>query len=85
MSGATIDAISEAIDHRVVCGSVLVSHVGRTSKRDSLPQAADYLATLKGVDTAIVFGIVDDAIPLSARSTDARVHIGDLGDGDDAV
>jgi len=62
VSGATIDAISEAINHRVVRGSVFVSHVGRTSERDSLPQAADYLATLEGVDTAIVSGIVNDAI-----------------------
>lgn len=77
VSGATVDAIADAIENRVVRGSVLVSHVGRTNERDALPQAADYLATLEGVDTAIVFGIVDDGIQLSARSTDSRVHIGE--------
>ena len=77
VTGATIDAISTAIDNRVIRGGVLISHVGRTSERDSLPQAADYLATLEGVETAIVFGVVNDAIHISARSTDARVHIGD--------
>jgi nanoRNase/pAp phosphatase (c-di-AMP/oligoRNAs hydrolase) len=77
VTGATIDAISTAIDNRTIRGAVLISHVGRTSERDSLPQAADYLATLEGVETAIVFGIVNDAIHISARSTDARVHIGD--------
>jgi nanoRNase/pAp phosphatase (c-di-AMP/oligoRNAs hydrolase) len=55
---------------------VLTSHVGRTSERDALPQAADYLATLEGVQTAIVFGIVEDSIHLSARSTDTRVNLG---------
>ena len=59
-------------------GSVLISGIGRTSERDALPQAADYLATLEGVETAIVFGVVDDGIQLSARSTDPRVHIGDV-------
>jgi nanoRNase/pAp phosphatase (c-di-AMP/oligoRNAs hydrolase) len=77
VSGATVDAIADAIDNRSVRGGTLISHVGRTSERDALPQAADYLATLEGVETAIVFGIVDGAIHLSARSTDARVHVGD--------
>ncbi|MDS0300673.1 bifunctional oligoribonuclease/PAP phosphatase NrnA [Halogeometricum sp. S1BR25-6] len=76
VSGATIDAISDSIDNRVVRGSVLLSHVGRTDERDALPQAADYLATLEGVETAVVFGIVEDAIEISARSTDSRVHVG---------
>jgi len=77
VSGATVDAIATAIENRTIRGSVLVSHVGRTNERDALPQAADYLATLEGVDTAVVFGVVDAAIHISARSTDARVHIGD--------
>ncbi len=77
VSGATIDAISDAIDNRTVRGSVLISHVGRTSERDALPQAADYLASLEGVETTVVFGIVDGAIQLSGRSTDARIHVGD--------
>jgi nanoRNase/pAp phosphatase (c-di-AMP/oligoRNAs hydrolase) len=81
VSGATVDAIADAIENRTIRGSVLLSHVGRTSERDALPQAADYLATLEGVDTAIVFGIVNEEIQLSARSTDSRVNVGRvLGD-----
>jgi len=78
VSGATVDAIADAIENRTVRGSVLISHVGRTPERDALPQAADYLATLEGVETAVVFGIVEDTIQLSARSTDSRVNIGDV-------
>jgi len=77
VSGATVDAIADAIENRRVNGSVLVSTVGRTAERDALPQAADYLAGLEGVETSVVFGVVDDAIQLSARSTDPRVHLGD--------
>ena len=78
VSGATVDAIAEAIRNRDVRGSVLISQVGRTSERDALPQAADYLATLEGIQTAIVFGIIDKSIHMSARSTDPRLHVGTL-------
>jgi len=78
VTGATVDAIADAIDNRTVRGAVLITHVGRTTERDALPQAADYLATLEGVETAIVFGIIDESIHISARSTDARVNIGDV-------
>ncbi|MCU4718031.1 DHH family phosphoesterase [Halapricum hydrolyticum] len=78
VTGATLDAISTAIDNRMTTGAILISHVGRTSERDSLPQAVDYLARLEGVQTAIVFGIVEDTIHVSARSPDPRVHVGNL-------
>jgi nanoRNase/pAp phosphatase (c-di-AMP/oligoRNAs hydrolase) len=80
VTGATVDAIAKAITSRTVRGSVLISGIGRTSERDALPQAADYLATLEGVETAVVFGVVDDGIQLSARSTDSRIHIGNVLD-----
>ena len=76
VTGATIDSIATAIRNRTVEGSVLLSGIGRTSERDALPQAADYLATLEGVETAVVFAIVGDGIQLSARSTDSRIHVG---------
>ena len=78
LTGATIDAIATAIGNHMINESVLISHVGRTTERDALPQAADYLVRLEGVDTAIVFGIVDEAIQLSARSPDPRIHIGSM-------
>ena len=80
VTGATVDAIATAIGNRTTRAGVLVSHVGRTSERDAVPQAADYLATLEGVETAIVFGVVEDAIHLSARSSDPRVHVGNALD-----
>jgi nanoRNase/pAp phosphatase (c-di-AMP/oligoRNAs hydrolase) len=76
VSGGTLDAISTAIDNRRINGAVLISHVGRTSERDALPQAVDYLVRLEGVQTAIVFGLVNGSIQISARSPDARVNVG---------
>ncbi|MDX1745885.1 MAG: bifunctional oligoribonuclease/PAP phosphatase NrnA [Halobacteriales archaeon] len=78
VTGGTLDAISTAIDNRRTNGSVLISHVGRTNERDSLPQAVDYLVRLEGVQTAIVFGLVRDAVHISARSPDPRVHVGNV-------
>jgi nanoRNase/pAp phosphatase (c-di-AMP/oligoRNAs hydrolase) len=74
ITGGTLDAISSAIDNRRAIDAVLISHVGRTSERDALPQAVDYLVRLEGVQTAFVFGIVNGAIHISARSPDPRVH-----------
>jgi nanoRNase/pAp phosphatase (c-di-AMP/oligoRNAs hydrolase) len=78
ITGGTLDAISAAIDNRQTNEAVLISHVGRTTERDALPQAVDYLVRLEGVETAFVFGLVNDAIHISARSPDPRVHVGDV-------
>ncbi|GAB3668894.1 DHH family phosphoesterase [Halopiger thermotolerans] len=81
-SPGTIDAIGRAIATRERRGSSLVASVGKTAETDALPQAADYLLNLEGVDTVLVYGIVDDAIRLSGRSIDPRVHMGEtLEDG----
>ena len=77
VTGTTLDAIATAISNRTTKSAVLISHVGRTSERDAIPQAADYLASLEGVETVVVFGIVREAIHLSARSPDPRIHIGE--------
>ncbi|MFB6204968.1 MAG: bifunctional oligoribonuclease/PAP phosphatase NrnA [Haloglomus sp.] len=86
VTGATADALGTAIDNREVRGSVLMSGVGRTDERDALPQAADYLVELEGVQTAVVFGVVENCLELSGRTTDSRVHVGEvLGDAFDDV
>lgn len=76
ISGETIDVISTAIDNRWTKEGGLVSNLERTTERDALPQAVDYLVRLEGVQTAIVFGLTEDGIHISARSPDQRVHVG---------
>lgn len=78
LSEITIDAISTAIQTRTVQSAYLVANIGRTTDRDALPQAADYLLNLEGVETVLVFGISDGEIEVSARSTDSRVNLGSL-------
>ncbi len=74
----TVDVLGRAIRNRELYGSTLISCVEFIRDRDTLPQAADFLLRLEGVTTAIVFGIVDDVIHLSGRTTDVRVNLGDL-------
>ncbi|ELY72779.1 hypothetical protein C488_14812 [Natrinema pellirubrum DSM 15624] len=74
----TLGGIGDAIINREVRGSCLVSSLGRVSERDILPQAADYLLKLEGISTTIVFGIVESEIHLSARTSNANLHIGNL-------
>ncbi|WP_049927207.1 DHH family phosphoesterase [Halopiger goleimassiliensis] len=76
-SPGTLDAIGRAIASRTRRGSSLVASAGKTGETDALPQAADYLLNLEGVDTVLVYGIVGDAIRLSGRSIDPRIHIGE--------
>lgn len=75
-SAATLTAMGKAILNRDARSSYLVSNVGRTTERDAIPQAADFLLRLEGVQTALVFGVIDDTVTLSARSVDARVDLG---------
>ena len=76
MSQETLDVIGTAITRRKVQSGYLFSNVGFVMNRDALPQAADILITLEGVNTALVYGITDAAIVISARNRDIRLHVG---------
>jgi len=76
MSQETLDVIGKAIHERKVQSGYLFANVGYVMNRDALPQAAELLITLEGVNTALVYGITDNAIIISARNRDIRLHVG---------
>ncbi|WP_231189168.1 bifunctional oligoribonuclease/PAP phosphatase NrnA [Haladaptatus sp. DYF46] len=76
----TIDALSEAIENRKIQQSSLISFAGETTERDALPQAADFLLNLQGIDIAVVFGVINDEVQFSARSADPATNVGELLD-----
>ncbi|MDD3042531.1 MAG: DHH family phosphoesterase [Methanosarcinaceae archaeon] len=76
MAIETLDVLGEAIRNRQVIGSYLLSNVGNIRDRDTLPQAADYLLSLEGISTTVVFGVTEDRIYISGRSNDIRINLG---------
>ena len=74
----TLDVLGKAIANRVIRSGYLFSDVGYIRNRDALPQAADLLISLEGVNTAVVYGISDDSVVMSARNHDVRTHIGNV-------
>jgi nanoRNase/pAp phosphatase (c-di-AMP/oligoRNAs hydrolase) len=78
LSEETLDILGTAIENRRIQSGYLFSNVGYVRNRDALPQAADILITLEGVNTVLVYGISDEAIIMSARNRDVRLHIGNV-------
>ncbi|MGE4375724.1 MAG: DHH family phosphoesterase [Methanoculleus sp.] len=74
----TIEIIGNAIRNRKINSGYLFSNVGYIRNRDALPQAADMLIHLEGVNTALVYGITDQNIIISARNKDIRLHLGNV-------
>lgn len=72
----TLDGINVAITNREIRGSCLVSFTELCDERDVLPQAADYLLRLEGVTTSVVFGVVNETVQVSARTTNGNLDIG---------
>jgi nanoRNase/pAp phosphatase (c-di-AMP/oligoRNAs hydrolase) len=71
---------ARAITERDVRGAFAISDVGTVSNVDAIPQAADELRRLEGVNAVVVLGDKDGTIHLSGRSTDDRVHMGKVLD-----
>lgn len=78
LSKETLDVLGKAIQNRVIRSGYLFSNVGYIRNRDALPQAADYLLNLEGVNTALIYGIGDTGILLIARSRDVRINLGSV-------
>ncbi len=77
MSTEMLNVVGNAILHKKIKGSYLITNVGAVANRDAIPQAADYLLNLEGITTVIAIGLYEDLIYVSGRSKDLRVNIGD--------
>jgi len=78
ISQETMDVLGLAIRNKKIRSGYLFSNIGFVRNRDSVPQAADMMISLEGVNTAIVYGISEGAILISARNRDIRLHIGNV-------
>lgn len=78
LSADTLDVIRKAIRSSRIKGGYLISNVGEVKDRDAIAQAADYLLRHEGALTTLIYGIEGDAVYISGRTTDVRLHIGKL-------
>jgi len=76
MDAESLDVKARAILEREVRSAFAVSDVGRVSNVDAVPQAAEELRRLEGVNAVVVLAEKDGVIHLSGRSNDDRVHMG---------
>ncbi|WP_297418008.1 DHH family phosphoesterase [Thermococcus sp.] len=76
ISTETAEILAKAIMNRRIYKNVVISNVGFITNRDAVAESADFLLRLEGINTVLVFGIVDDRIEISARTRDVRVNIG---------
>jgi nanoRNase/pAp phosphatase (c-di-AMP/oligoRNAs hydrolase) len=74
-----LDTKAKAITGRDLRSPFAIADVGSVSNLDAIPQAADELLGLEGVEAVVVFGDDDDSetIHVSGRSRDDRVHMGE--------
>ncbi|HDQ07733.1 MAG TPA: potassium transporter TrkA [Methanoculleus sp.] len=76
VSQETLEVLGNAIKNRRILSGYLFSNVGYVRNRDAIPQAAELLIQLEGVNTSLVYGITDNLIAFSARNKDVRLNIG---------
>jgi nanoRNase/pAp phosphatase (c-di-AMP/oligoRNAs hydrolase) len=76
ISPRTMDVTQRALENKIIRDTFLLAGVGfvREEDRDAIGQAADYLVRREGIDTVIVYGIVNDRwIDGSLRTTSAKI------------
>lgn len=77
ISPRTMDVTQRALENKIIRDTFLLAGVGfvREDDRDAIGQAADYLVRREGIDTVIVYGIVNDKhIDGSLRTTSAKIE-----------
>jgi nanoRNase/pAp phosphatase (c-di-AMP/oligoRNAs hydrolase) len=75
ITAEAMDAVGRALQDLEVIRDFALAGVGRVSavNRDAIPAAADFILRREDIDTVLVYGIVEDRIDGSLRTTRASV------------
>ena len=76
VTARTMEIITKGLNNKIIKGTFLLAGVGfvREEDRDGIAQTADFLIRHEGVETAVVFGIVNDKyVDGSLRTSSATV------------
>jgi nanoRNase/pAp phosphatase (c-di-AMP/oligoRNAs hydrolase) len=71
-----LDALGRALGEARFEGDVLFAHLGELSREDVVPQIADFCLGVEGVEWAVVSGIYERRLVLSARAYGERSDAG---------
>jgi nanoRNase/pAp phosphatase (c-di-AMP/oligoRNAs hydrolase) len=63
-----LDALGDALTHRVIIGNALFAHLGPVSRPDLIPQFADLCLQVKGIEWSVVSGLTGDELHISVRN-----------------
>lgn len=77
VSPDTLDVLATALDNREAADGLVTSCVGYVSDPDAIAQAADHLLVMEGVTIALVCGIIEETVYVSARSRGTDVDVGE--------
>ena len=78
MSNEAIEILGRAVESKKIRGAYLVSNVGYVKDKESIPQAADLLVMLEGINTVLVFGVVGEDVVISGRNRDVGLNMGQI-------
>jgi len=78
MSNEAIEILGRAVEGKKIRGAYLVSNVGYVKDKESIPQAADLLVMLEGINTVLVFGVVGEDVVISGRNRDVGLNMGQI-------
>jgi nanoRNase/pAp phosphatase (c-di-AMP/oligoRNAs hydrolase) len=73
-----LDALGDALTHRIILKNVLFAHLDTVSRPDLIPQFADLCLQVKGLEWSVVSGITGDEIHISVRNVGYVRAAGDV-------
>ncbi len=78
MSNEAVEVLGRAVKNKHIRGAYLISNVGYVKDKESIPQAADLLVMLEGINTVLVFGVVGEDVVISGRNRDVGLNMGEI-------
>ena len=74
-SRQALDVIRKALDNMILHGAFVIAGVGnlRSAHKDAIPQAADFLLNVEGIESSFVYANVDGTIQGSLRTKSDQI------------
>jgi nanoRNase/pAp phosphatase (c-di-AMP/oligoRNAs hydrolase) len=74
-SRQTLDVIRKALDNMILHGAFVIAGVGnlRSAHKDAVPQAADFLLNVEGIESSFVYANVEGMIQGSLRTKSDQI------------